>query len=415
MEQDQPYDMLNHFFRHDYGKLVSRLTARYGGHQLEVVEDAVQEAMLKGMKQWSYKGVPDNTTAWLYTVANNRILDHFRRQQKTFYSNPIPEVPINANFLEHEEPFDDDLIIMMFACCTPAIKQEYQIILTLKILGGLSVSEIAAALLKTEQNIARTYTRAKEKFRKTHNKISFPRVEDLSNRLDSVLLVLYLMFNEGYKSSGGNAVIKKDLCEDAMRLNYILLGNAKTNTICTRALMAIMHFQFSRFESRIDGQGDIVPFEMVDRSQWDPDHIRLGNQYLSTLPPDSSNRYILEAALCGLHANSPDYAATPWDSILSVYNQLVKINNNPVIQLNRIVALSKAETAKKGWDALSMLPPAEYGQFFLYHAIQTDLLYQLKQYKDANVALDNALRLCSNESERRFLIRKYPKLEALSA
>ncbi len=415
MAKDQSHDLLNHFFRHDYGKLVSRLTARYGGHQLEIVEDAVQEAMLKGMKQWSYKGVPHNPTGWLFTVANNRILDQLRRQQKTLYSNQIPEALFKDNFSENQEPFDDDLIKMMFACCTPAIKQEYQIILTLKILGGLSVSEIAAALLKTEQNIARTYTRAKEKFRNTHDRIDFPQLENLTNRLDNVLLVLYLMFNEGYKSSSGNEVIKKDLCEDAMRLNYILLGNAKTNTINTRALMAIMHFQFSRFESRIDGQGDIVPFETVDRSQWDPDHIRLGNQYLSTLPPDSSNRYILEAALCGLHANSPDYTATPWDSILSVYNQLIRINNNPITQLNRIVALSKAESITMAWNSLALLPSETYDQFYLYHAVKTDLLYQLENYEEAKFSLAKALLLCSNDSEKRFLVRKYPKLEVLAS
>lgn len=177
--------------------------------------------------------------------------------------------------------------------------------------------------------------------------------------------------------------------------------------------MAIMHFQFSRFESRIDGLGDIVPFETVDRSRWDQDHIRLGNQYLSTLPPDSSNRYILEAALCGLHANSPDYAATPWDSILSVYNQLIRINNNPITQLNRIVALSKAESITAAWKALALLPSAAYDQFYLYHAVKTDLLYQLENYEEARFSLAEALRLCSNDSEKRFLVRKYPKLEVL--
>lgn len=404
--------LVDHFFRNEFSKAVSFLTNRFGSEMLELAEDAVQEALYKAMQTWPYQTVPDNPTGWIIKVAGNKILDQLRRNQKVNYREEVPDHDFEELKLTDGE-FNDDMIRMIFACCNPQLSLEYQLILTLKILGGLSVREIASALLKKEETIAKSYTRAKKKFRDENMTLELPEGADIEERLQRVLKVIYLLFNEGYKSTESDQLIRKDLCLDAIRLCELLLANESTNTSHTRSLLSLIYFHCSRFDARVSDDGKIIPMEKQDRSKWTLPFISRGNTFLASVSDnESQNEYFLQAAISGVHCNAQSYEETRWDIILHLYNNLLRINHNPIVALNRIVALEKVEGAKNALEELTKLESdSSLEKNYLLYAIKSEIFASLGQKEEAVKLLERSVALASNPNEKAFLQEKINTFE----
>lgn len=405
--------LVDHFFRNEFSKAVAFLTNKYGAGILELAEDAVQEALFKAMQSWPYKSVPDNPTGWIIKVASNKILDHLRRSKKISYTEQIPDHNFDE-FNHSEEAFKDDMIKMMFACCNPHLSSEYQIILTLKILGGLSIKEMASALLKKEATIAKSYTRAKLKFREQSIKMELPNEKEINDRLLRVLKVIYLLFNEGYKSTNHDDLIRQDLCLDAIRLCELLIGNKATNTAHTRSLLALMFFHSSRFGARIDSNGKIIPMEKQNRKKWVKEFIEKGNHYLASVTDNElKNEYFLQAAISGVYCNANSFEETRWDIILHLYDNLLALNQNPIVALNRIVAFEKINGAEKAMEELIRIEENPYlAENHLLFVIKSEILLSLKQTNNAKKMLKKAMKLTSNKNEQTFLKEKLESINS---
>ncbi|MEQ6121835.1 sigma-70 family RNA polymerase sigma factor [Reichenbachiella sp. MALMAid0571] len=409
---DQVTSLVDHYFRNEYGNAVSYLTAKFGKQHLELAEDAVQEALFKAMKNWSYSKVPNNPSGWIVTVASNKMIDHLRRATRLEESNATDPEPVVHQEIDLES-IQDDVVKMMFACCHPSLSTEHQIILTLKILGGLSVKEIARALLKKEETIAKSYTRAKQKFKNENIQLELPQPVEIKNRLSTVLHIIYLLFNEGYKTTNGNELLKKDLCQEAIRLNGILLENNDCNTSIANALMALMYFHSSRFDARVDKEGYLITLEFQNRSLWNQNYIQKGIEYLEKATKGAFiNEFYLQATISGLHCEAKHYDETKWSDILELYDTLTRLNPSPVVKLNRIVALGKAKSPN---DALKELKQLETNpqieNHYLYYAIKGEFLIESGSLKEGKQATLKAISLTNNTAEKQYLMKK---LEVLS-
>ena len=409
-EKQQATQVIDHLFRNEFGKAVAYLTGKFGPGHLSAAEDAVQDALMKAMQSWPFGKVPNNPTGWIIRVANNKLIDQLRRQQKVYYATQLPETS-QAPPVISEELFNDEMVKMIFACCNPAMSTEHQLILTLKILGGLSIREIAAALLKKEETIAKAYTRAKKKFKEENPTLEIPTGGEIQNRLAVVLKVLYLLFNEGYKCTEGNQLIRKELCEEAMRLNHILLDKPETNNEWTRAHMALMHYHVARFDARTDEAGEAISLEFQDRSKWDPRHIELGNRYLNTIPEGYHNEYFIQAAISGIHVNARSYEQTDWPGILTMYNLLYSLKPNPLIALYRIIPVAMTHGPGAALSELSKLEDEPLLiRNHLLAATRAEIYCQLADWQNAKTALQEAIEKAENDKEKAFLNRKLAAL-----
>lgn len=400
---------VEHLFRSEYSKAVSYLTGRFGPGYLEAAEDAVQDALIKAMQTWPFHGQPDNPTGWIIRTATNKLIDHLRRQQKVCYATQLPE-EFSAPQLD-DDVFSDELIKMVFACCSPSMSIEYQLVLTLKILGGLSVREIATALLKKEETVAKAYTRAKKKFKQENIKLELPPEQLLPSRLQAVTKVIYLLFNEGYKSAEGDQLIRKDLCEEAMRLNHLILGHSKLNNEHTRALMALMHYQVARFDARIGEDGCPISLEDQDRKSWDRAHIQMGDRYLATIKQGQQNEYFLQAAIAGLHASASSYADTNWTYIHQLYEALYKLTANPIIKLNSIIPCAEIHGPAIALAELTLLENDKMLQGnFLVPATRSELYFRMGDINKAISEAEMALKFAVNKRDQLFLSKKVNQL-----
>ncbi|WP_420577521.1 RNA polymerase sigma factor [Ekhidna sp.] len=408
----QTSQLVDHFFRTEYGKAVSYLTSKFGASNLELAEDSVQESLIKAMQTWPYSQIPDNPTGWILRVARNKMIDQLRRDQKT--NNQ--EVPERAEGMKEDlslESINDDMVRMMFACCHPSLSQEYQIILTLKILGGLSVREISSSLLKKEETVAKAYTRAKKKFKKEEIKLNLPSADEIEKRLDIVLKIIYLLFNEGYKSAEGDNLIRQDLCEDAIRLNGVLLESEICDTPSTNALMALMHFHASRFSARVDEEGNVISLEDQDRSRWDQQLIQQGLNYLNNASENGSmNEYLIQAAISANHCQAATFKETDWKNILSLYDLQLQLSPTPIVELNRVVALEKVHGPLLGLKEIERLEATQFfEEYYLFYAIKSEMLKKMGSMEDARTALERAVLLAKNEREKVYLLSKLEMMD----
>ncbi len=271
MKFDKTKVAIEKVFRHEYGKIVAILIHKFGPSQVEKIEDAVQEALIKAMQVWPYKEIPNRPTAWLLKVAANNFIDTVRKDKKVMVHEDIgefiKEINDTGENLSLDNEINDSQLKMIFACCHPSISQEYQIILSLKLIGGFSNKEIAKALLKKEEAIAKSFTRAKKKLKKNINNLEIPVELGLRSRVNIVLKVIYLLFSEGYSTTNGESLIKKDICFEAIRLALLLSKNKYCNLPDVNALIALMCFHASRFEARLDENNEIVDLENHDRTK----------------------------------------------------------------------------------------------------------------------------------------------------
>ncbi|WP_158996136.1 RNA polymerase sigma factor [Mucilaginibacter sp. L196] len=346
MEQHQA--ALKHLFKQEFTKMVAVISKLYGLQHIEIAEDIVTETFLLATETWGHKGIPLNPPAWLYTVAKQKTLQHFRRN-KIYAEKVMPQLSLQQNESEEmaelnfsHQNIKDSQLQMLFAICTPAIASEAQIGLALRILCGFGIDEIAEAFLSNKETINKRLFRAKEKLRNEKIQLELPPESEIPRRLDNVLHIIYLLFSEGYYSKTQNEILRKDLCIEAMRLGLMLTEYAKTNLPKTNALIALMCFHASRFNARQTGQEAPILYEQQDVTLWDRSLIDQGIDFLNlSTQGNEITSYHLEARIAYWHSQKED-THEKWENILQLYNQLLLINYSPIVALNRTYALYKA-------------------------------------------------------------------------
>jgi len=414
MDQNKNINQLvDHLFRHESGKMIAVLSRLLGLQNIEIAQDLVQDTLLQAMSTWGYKSVPDNPSAWLYRVAKNKAIDFLRREKK--FKEVSPQYSyllqseytlastVNNLFLENE--IQDSQLRMMFACCHPSIQEESQIALTLKTLCGLSVNEISKAFLTTEETIAKRIYRAKEKIKAEKIELEVPQNDELSTRVDTVLKSLYLLFNEGYKSSNPDKLIREDLCEEAMRLCFLLTQHSLTALPRTKALLALMCFQASRFDSRLDDKNNIILLKHQDRSKWNRSLMSKGFELMeeSTEPFEVSS-YHLEAAIASQHAAARSFEQTNWKSIYHLYEMLYQLQPNPIVAMNKAIASSYAISKQNALKELQQIKGLE--DHHLYYVSIGEMYFDLENKPEAKKFFEKALELTSSGYEQQLLINK---------
>jgi RNA polymerase sigma factor (sigma-70 family) len=403
-----------HLFRHESGKMLSVLVKLFGLKQVEIAEDIVQDTLVSAFEIWKIKGLPENPRAWLYRVAKNKAIDYIRRE-RNFQDHVAPNISyeiiqnaVSGQFLDHlflDPEIEDAQLRMMFACCHPSIPSEAQMILILRTLCGLSAKEIAVAFLQPEDTIAKRLYRAKEKIRQENLQMDVPMGIDLLPRLDAVLQAIYVLFNEGYKSASDAGVIRRELCEEALRLGDLMIGNSIVNLPRTYALQALMCFQSSRFDARMDGDGNIILLEHQDRKHWNYTFIKLGYTYLQRSSVGNEvTEYHLEAAIASYHASAPTFEQTNWKAIFYCYDLLWQISPSPFVAMNRAIALGYADGPQKGIEALLKMDGLEKNH--LYHTALGDFFLKNMDNAEAMQSFQTALSMANLPAEQRVIACK---------
>ncbi len=402
--------LAEHLFRHEAGKLVSSLTGLFGMARLQLAEDVVQEAMIRALQTWPYHGIPANPAAWLMQTAKNRALDLIRREKSFHEKQPEIIASLDRAAGESTDPhFDteiaDDRLRLIFACCHPLISLEDQTALALKTLCGFSPAEIAKAFLTSETAINKRLTRARQKIRDLAIPFEIPAGDELTTRLDGVLQTLYLLFNEGYKASSGDSLIREDLCDEAIRLTRLLADHPSADFPHTHALLSLMLLNAARLSGRTDAGGNILRLKDQDRSTWNTSMIGLGLSHLARAAQgEILTEYHLQAGIAACHATAADDASTDWLRILAHYDQWIIINDSPVIALNRAVAIAKIHGPTAGIAAISKIRQKKsLDTYYLVHAVLGEFEAQLGNFQSAVTHLQRALSLADLRSEQVFL------------
>ena len=392
--------LVDHLFRHRAGQMVATLTRIFGPENLPLAEEVVQEALLSALTQWSFHGVPGNPAGWLFRVARNKALDQLRRQ-KTLQKKE-PEIVAALSRVEIEDNERDDTLSMMLMCCHPAIPEESRIALTLKTVGGFSVDEIAHAFLAQKTTIAQRLVRAKKVIRECGIGL-----EPNPSHLPSLLKVIYLMFNEGYNAHEGDALVRTDLCDEAIRLATLLLEWKTGNPAC-HALLSLMLLQAARLPARVDACGDIATLAEQDRSLWNQQLIARGMRHLAaSASGDEMTTYHIEAAIAACHAAAPSFEETDWQRIVSLYDDLLDLNPSPVAALNRAVAVAMAEGPGSGIRAVESIAGRDtLRDYPLLYSTLGELWLRSGDRARAAAEFSRALELPSTMPEKRFLLRK---------
>ncbi len=343
MEQQQ---LIPHLFRTEFSKITTVLCKHFGIQHMQLAEDIASEAFISALETWAYNEAPENPQAWLYAVAKNKAKNYFKRND-IFFKKIQPQLK-NATETSEEPAIDlsdrnitDSQLQMLFAICHPAISTEAQIGLSLRILCGFGIEEIANALLTNKEAINKRLYRAREKLRSDNATIEYPLPKAIEERLGTVLTTLYLLYNEGYYSESQDAVLREDLCLEAMRLTYLLIENELTNHPAVNALFSLMCFHSSRFAARKNANGEIILYQHQDEALWNHELISKGIYFLSQAAKGNTiSKYHLEASIAYWHTIKAD-SKDKWESILQLYNQLLQIEYSPIAALNRTFALSK--------------------------------------------------------------------------
>lgn len=410
ISETETQESIGHLFRHHAGQMVSVLCRMFGFERLDLIEDAVQDALIAALKKWPFSGFPENPRAWLTEVAKNRILDQLRREKKIDGNGD--EFDFVAVGSELASPYfsneiSDDQLRMIFACCHPANAPDARVALTLKIVGGFSVAEIARAFLSSEAAAAKIITRAKKKLRKTGVRLEMPQPSETGERLAPVLKVLYLIFNEGYAASTGDELIRTDLCFEAIRLCEFLSRHPVTASPKVHALAALFLFQTSRLASRADHAGELVLLADQDRKSWNTEMIgRALKHFRLSASGGELSDFHLEAEIAALHSLAETYEATDWPRILECYENLQKRNFSPVVELNRIVALGKINGAKNALQELERMDASNLQNYTLFHITRAQFLSDLGEVEPALNSYKTAMSLTQNEAILRFLRKK---------
>jgi len=386
-------------FREEAGRLTAAMLRVLGN--FDIAEEVVQDSLVAALERWPAQGIPDNPGAWLMTTARRRAIDLLRRDQR--YAEKV--ALLERSTLPAEEREADDRLRLIFTCCHPALAQEAQVALTLRAVAGFTTQEIAAAFLVAEATMAQRIVRAKRKIVAAHIPYRVPEASELPARLDAVLAVLYLMFNEGYLSRGGASAMRRDLAEDAVWLAR-LLDRLLPNQAEAIGLLALMRLHTARSRARFDAAGDMVLLPEQDRSLWDARAIAEGLELLERAAAlNDPGPYQLQAAIAAVHSEARSWEDTDWEQIVALYDALLRLMDTPVIRLNRAVALSHQRGPQVALGEVNDLALA-LGEYHLFHATRAELLDELGEHALAREARQRALDLCQNPAERALLLRK---------
>jgi RNA polymerase sigma-70 factor (ECF subfamily) len=397
-------------FRREGARLVAVLTAQFGTHRLQLAEDAVQEALVRALQTWPYRGLPENPAAWLAQTARNLALDTLRREQRwQEKQDGIAHAQERWHSTDTPAPddggtFADDTLRMLFVCCHPQLSPEARTALALRTLCGFSAAEIAAAFLTSEAAIAKRLVRARQRIRELELPFALPAPDELSARLDGVLSVLYLLFNEGHKASSGDRLVRGELCREAIRLAELLAARPATAPPRTHALLALMLLNAARLPARTDDAGNILLLHEQDRSRWDHGMIERGLRHLALAATgDALSGYHLEAGIAACHSTAPSASATDWPRILSLYDHLVRISPSPVTALNRAIALARVRGARTGLEALAAIRGLD--DYYLLHAARGTFAREAGLHADASAHFHRSAALAPLAAEREHLLR----------
>ncbi len=394
--------------------MVATLTRIFGIEHLSLAEDVVQEALARALQTWPFYGVPKNPSAWIMRASRNLALDVVRRRK--VFQNKQAEIirlmdrqstaPDEAIFSEDE--ISDDHLRLMFVCCHPAIPADAQVALALKTLGGFGVTEISRAFLTTDAAIAKRLTRAKQKIREAQIPFEIPAGEELAQRLESVLQSLYLLFNEGYKASTGDNLVREELCDEAIRLAELLVQHRAGNQPKTHALLALMLLNAARFPTRLDSEGNLLRLKEQDRTRWDQTMIARGMfHFAQSAAGDELSEYHLQAGIAACHCAAKDYESTDWRQILSLYDRLIEFDQSPVVALNRAVAVAKIHGPQAGIAAVAAIRSSQkLKSYYLLYAVLGEFESQLDHKQTAAEHFRRSFELAETKSERAFLLKR---------
>src|SRR6266576_6750168 len=384
----------------------------------ELAEDALQDALLVALERWPIDGIPRNPGAWMMATSRHKAIDRLRRETTLARKAAVLETLFELEEQRGEEEMDeasipDERLKLIFTCCHPALALEAQVALTLHTLGGLSTPEIASAFLVPLPTMAQRLVRAKRKIRDAGIPYRVPETSLLGERVDAVLFVLYLIFNEGYSAAFGDQLIRRELCDEAIRLTRVLTQLLMQELLLSEVpeamgLLALMLLHDARREARVGPEGEMVLLEEQDRSRWDRGKIREGVSIMERLfLLKRPGPYQIQAAISALHAHAERAEDTDWPQIAALYHELMKMIPSPVIELNRSVALAMADGPLKGLKLLDQpVLKQELSDYYLFHAARADLLRRVGRTGDASDAYTHALNLCQNERECAFLRRR---------
>jgi RNA polymerase sigma-70 factor (ECF subfamily) len=385
-------------FRQEHGRAVAVLVRMFG--DIEVAEEAVQDAFTIAAERWPVSGLPPRPSGWIITTARNRAIDRLRREASRHARHAQAALLVNQE-PEEGETVGDDRLRLIFTCCHPSLGAGARVALTLRLLGGLTTPEIARAFLVPEPTMAQRLTRAKNKIRDAGISFRLPSEADLPDRLGSVLSVVYLVFNEGHTASSGDQLARQDLCAEGIRLGR-LLAELMPDEAEVMGLLALMLLVESRRAARTDPRGALIVLADQDQDLWDRDLIAEGSVIVRRcLRNNRPGRYQIQAAINAVHANAPSAASTDWRQILRLYDQLVVFDPSPIILLNRAVAVAEIDGPGVGLELVDCL---DLDRYYLFHAIRADLLRRLGRPGEAAAAYESATAYTDNTTEREFLL-----------
>jgi RNA polymerase sigma-70 factor (ECF subfamily) len=391
-------------FREEYGRLIASLVRRFG--DIDIAEEAAGEALVAALAKWPESGVPPNPGGWLTTTAGNRAIDRIRREKQRDAKHQAAMMTYDDTPHEPTGPVEDDRLRLLFTCCHPALAMEARVALTLRLLGGLTVPEIAQAFLVSETTMGQRITRAKKKIAAANVPYRVPETEDLPERLSGVLAVLFLVFNEGYLASGDGDPVRAELTGEAIRLARIL-RHLLPEEPEVMGLLGLMVLSEARREARVRN-GQLVRLDEQDRAGWDRALVAEGHDLVrECLAINRPGRYQILAAINAVHTDAPTAADTDWSQIVALYDQLTRIDPSPIVALNRAVAVAELDGPEVALALIDRLPLSGY---HAWHAARADLLRRLGRTAEAKEAYDAAAAATQNSAERAYLSRKRGEL-----
>ena len=405
---------LEKLHREESGRILATLIRLLG--DFDLAEEMLQEAYAVALQKWPTEGTPTNPRAWLISTARHKAIDRLRREQrfegKAEQLAKTAETTVRPESDREKEMLADDSLRLIFTCCHPSLPMEARVALTLRTVCGITTEEISRAFLVPVATMAQRLVRAKGKIREAGIAYRVPAQEELQDRLDGVLLVVYLIFNEGYLASSGDALIRRELCAEAIRLGRVLCGLLPKQAEA-QALLGLMLLHDSRRDARVSAAGELVLLEEQDRSLWRSEQIHEGTELVeSAMRRGAAGVYALQAAIAALHANATTAKDTDWPQIAALYGALLRAHPSPVIEVNRAIAVAMARSLEEGLALLEEIEKrAEIEEFHLLHAARADLLRRLGRMPQAAEAYRQALALAANDIEIRFLRRRLAETE----